>query len=431
VWPRLHDSDMKPLRILVRGPYPPPFGGIATALATVVPWLVERGHEVVFMSDSLTPAVEHPGPGVTVVRFASRHHWRRLFNPLRMPSNIGRACRLFRLGATVRETLSGVVIADVVDDLIREHGIDAMCVYMVHAGLFLAADARPRPVPVVLTVLGELFEDPVLAAKPRFIRAVLTKADALLSPSHYCADAVKLAGLDPAHVRVHYLGINLQKFHPERRADDVAASLGVRPDQDVILFLARFNDEMGIDAMLACVRRVLPRHPQAVFVFAGAAGPRSADIHRAAADSQGRVIVQENAPMDVLPGLMSISSMLVAPTRRGHPCCGMSIKEAMASGKPVVATRTGGHLEVIDDGVTGHLIACAANGDADQEDFVSRIDTLLADPARRRDMGRAARARAVALFDVVETARILETTLLDARDATVRAPDTPAQRVAS
>lgn len=427
--PRPRGSDGRPLRILIRGPYPPPYGGIATALATAVPWLIERGHEVVFMSDSLTPGVEHPMTGITVVRFASRHHWRQLLNPLAMPTNLARCARLLRLGASVREAFSGVIIGAVVDALVSEYRIDAICVYMVHASLFLAADARKRAVPVVLTVLGELFEDPGLAARTRFVRAVLTKADALLSPSRYCASAVKLGGLDPSAVGVHYLGINLRKFSPDRRYEDIAAMLGVAPSQQVILFLARFNDEMGIDTMLACVRQVLPRHPDAVFLFAGAAGPRSADIHRAAAASRGRVIVKENAPMDLLPGLMSISSMLVAPTRRGHPCCGMSIKEAMASGKPVIATRTGGHLEVVDDGVTGHLIECDPNGEANLQDLVGCIDTLLDDPAHRLALGRAARARAVALFDVVETARTLESTLLQARAATEGIPGASAQRV--
>jgi glycosyltransferase involved in cell wall biosynthesis len=71
------------------------------------------------------------------------------------------------------------------------------------------------------------------------------------------------------------------------------------------------------------------------------------------------------------------------------------IAEAMAHGKPVVATRVGGIPEVITDGVTGHLVA---RGDAPA--MSERLLELLNDRELRARMGAAGRATVATKFDL-------------------------------
>ncbi|HKH18097.1 MAG TPA: glycosyltransferase, partial [Solirubrobacteraceae bacterium] len=81
--------------------------------------------------------------------------------------------------------------------------------------------------------------------------------------------------------------------------------------------------------------------------------------------------------------------------------------EAMACEAAVVATATGGIVEVVQDGVTGLLVPFEAAPGAieprDPEAFshaiAERVNALLADPERAAEMGRAGRARAVEAFD--------------------------------
>jgi glycosyltransferase involved in cell wall biosynthesis len=68
--------------------------------------------------------------------------------------------------------------------------------------------------------------------------------------------------------------------------------------------------------------------------------------------------------------------------------------EASASGRPVVSTRTAGGQEIVADGETGLL----ANPE-DPADLSAKIEALLADPARARQMGQAGRERVLEKFD--------------------------------
>jgi glycosyltransferase involved in cell wall biosynthesis len=73
----------------------------------------------------------------------------------------------------------------------------------------------------------------------------------------------------------------------------------------------------------------------------------------------------------------------------------LTILEAMASGLPIVATAVGGNPELVIDGETGMLVPVA-----DTEALAGALAGLVADPARRRASGEAARARAQAMFSL-------------------------------
>ena len=81
----------------------------------------------------------------------------------------------------------------------------------------------------------------------------------------------------------------------------------------------------------------------------------------------------------------------------------MSLLEAMACGKPVIATRIGGVPEVVEDGVTGLLVA-----PGDEEAFAQAILRLLKDPVLRRRMGEAGRRRVERHFDQRELVQQME-----------------------
>ena len=396
------------MRILLRATYPPPYGGIATALSAAAPWLVERGHELFFLSDSFTDAVERPQPGVTVIRYSSRVRWRTLFRPAVLTKMLPRIARLLRLGLDPRGAVAAALASDVVDEIVRRERIDVVSTYMFRPAFYLAARATRPNVPTVLTVFGDLFDEPGLCSWPRLLRHVLDTADVVLSPSNYCARSVTLVGGDPSPIQILTLGVDIRRFGSAVDAEPLRQRLGLPRDATVVLFLGRFDDEMGIDNALACAPSLLTSHPNAVFVFAGAKGARSEAVRSFVAGWPGRAFMQENAPGAEIPMFLRLASLMIAPTKPGHPCCGMAIKEAMASGIPVVATRTGGHAEVIDDGTTGFLVPLNANGDLDLNALRQRIDALLGDDVVRSTMRRAARHAAERRYDARDTALAME-----------------------
>ena len=105
----------------------------------------------------------------------------------------------------------------------------------------------------------------------------------------------------------------------------------------------------------------------------------------------------------------------------------MVVIEAMASGRPVVATRVGGVADLIDDGITGFIVDVGDIGGA-----ARRVCELLSDPERRARMGRAARAKADARFRLSRVAEryieIYRETMKAFGAGPTRGTDTPSRR---
>ena len=113
---------------------------------------------------------------------------------------------------------------------------------------------------------------------------------------------------------------------------------------------------------------------------------------------------------DDVPKLLAGCDLFVLPSLfEGMP---LSLLEAMAAGKAVVATRVDGTAEVVDDGRTGVLVPPADSGA-----LGSAMVALLTDDDRRLRMGRKGRERAAAEFDhrnmIGQYASLYETLLQD------------------
>jgi glycosyltransferase involved in cell wall biosynthesis len=108
-----------------------------------------------------------------------------------------------------------------------------------------------------------------------------------------------------------------------------------------------------------------------------------------------------------LPELLARTSVFAFPTEMDNSP--YSVLEAMRAGVPVVATRVGALPEMVEDGVTGRLVA------HDDAELAAAIGGLLADPVRAEAMGAAGRARVEARFDARRTTRDLLEVLGEAR----------------
>ena len=122
--------------------------------------------------------------------------------------------------------------------------------------------------------------------------------------------------------------------------------------------------------------------------------------------SRGNVVwIDLMLPRPDVVQLLSHATVFVCPSV--YEPLGIVNLEAMACETAVVATRTGGIPEVVDDGVTGLLVPFEPAADglrapvdpaAFARDIASRVNALLADPARAAALGRAGRVRAVEQF---------------------------------
>ena len=102
-----------------------------------------------------------------------------------------------------------------------------------------------------------------------------------------------------------------------------------------------------------------------------------------------------------MPSRYAAWDLFVMPSRwEGF---GVAAAEAMAMGLPVVASTVEGLLELVDDGVTGRLVSPAA-----PDVWAEETVTLLNDPVRRAEMGKAGRERISRHFSIRDAAQRLE-----------------------
>jgi glycosyltransferase involved in cell wall biosynthesis len=193
-------------------------------------------------------------------------------------------------------------------------------------------------------------------------------------------------------------GVETDRFAPGD-GGRVRAELGVAPEQPLVGIVCRLDPWKGVDDFLAAAARVAVAEPAAVFAVVG--GPIIGQelyedtLKRQARDLglDGRVRFTgwRYGPAE-MPDVHRALDVLVLASRQPEPF-GLVVLEAMATGKPVVATAHGGPLEIVEDGRTGDLVP---PGDAAA--MASAIVALLRDPARRERMGVHARDRVLAHY---------------------------------
>lgn len=211
--------------------------------------------------------------------------------------------------------------------------------------------------------------------------------------------------LRPELVTVIKPGIDVQRFAPRATDPALCRSLGLPADAPVVGIVGRFSVAKGFDIFLRAAAQVASRVPQVRFLIVGGAVLRFDTFESQLHQLMGQLGLAERC---VLTGfrpdveaLLGCMDVLVSASPRES--FGLTLAEAAACGKPVVATCSGGAEEIVADGETGLLVPVDG-----VEALADGIVALLGDPARRQRMGRAARQRALGNFDIRDMARRIE-----------------------
>jgi glycosyltransferase involved in cell wall biosynthesis len=183
-------------------------------------------------------------------------------------------------------------------------------------------------------------------------------------------------------------------------ANGVRAELGIPDGVPLVGTVANFKPHKGQEHLLRAAAIVRRRIPDARFVLVGV-GPREGQMRREADQLglDGAVIFA--GFRDDAPRVMRAFDVFVLPSENeGLP---IALLEAMAQGRPVVATRVGGTPEVLQHGVQGLLVPPGS-----PEQLADAITTVLGDRAMRERMGDAGRSRS-SEFDIRKTVGRMET----------------------
>ncbi len=240
-------------------------------------------------------------------------------------------------------------------------------------------------------------------------RTAILDADAVIAVSQGTkADILRAyPEVDPERVHVIYNGIDLAEY--QKTSDTTALTkYGVDPSLPYVLFVGRITRQKGVTHLVEAIQ-YLPAGTQVV-LCAGA--PDTPEI---AAEMREKV----EAARALNPQVVWIEKMVTKPeaiqlySNASVFCCpsvyepfGIINLEAMACRAPVVASATGGILEVVVDGETGYLVpfeqdpvtSFPLHPEKFARDLAEKISILLADPAKAKTFGEAGRKRVEETF---------------------------------
>ena len=184
------------------------------------------------------------------------------------------------------------------------------------------------------------------AVSRRLTRPVVRAARRLLVVSEDLGRvAVDGYGAEPHRIRAIPNGCDASLFHPGDRSA-ARRALGMAEDAEVVLYVGRLVAEKGLRELLHASRRLSTERPRARVVLVGE-GPLRGELDAAlAADpSLPLQLAGAQAPAEVARWMVAADVVTLPSYSEGHPNV---LVEALACGRPVVATPVGGIPEVVD-----------------------------------------------------------------------------------
>lgn len=198
-------------------------------------------------------------------------------------------------------------------------------------------------------------------------------AHAVVANSRAAARQLESEGLASTRIRTIANGVAIDRFPPRA---------AVRPVSKIVT-VANLRQEKAHEVLLAAAARLTLRYPQLHFDIAGD-GPRMAELRELARTLHLADRVSFLGHREDVPALLAAADAFVLPSRSEAFPNGAI--EAMAAGLPVVASATGGLLDLIEDGRTGLLVR-----PDDHAALAAAIESLIVSPARASALGAAAR----------------------------------------
>lgn len=216
-------------------------------------------------------------------------------------------------------------------------------------------------------------------------RRAAQEADGILTVSETTKDEiVELLGIPSERVHVTHLGVE-SHFHPRSRPDAEERARLDLPTR-YLLFVGRREPRKNLPVLLLAFERVRSEHPDVELVLVGPPGHR---WERTWADAPATVreatVLQPHRQSSELPAVYAGAEALLLPSRwEGF---GLTALEAMATGTPVVAARTGALPEVLGD-------AAAWVDPDDPDELAATCARVLEDREFHRRLAKHGKARA-------------------------------------
>ena len=279
--------------------------------------------------------------------------------------------------------------------------IDILHLHGYGATTFGRVAGKMRRIPTILHEHANLTDTPWFQKIAD--RALVPSTDIAIAVSKSTADFVINARQMPARsVKTVYLGVPLDEFSRSRTAEEVAAArheLGIRDGEAAVGTVTRLHESKGNSYLVEAAALVIKARPQAKFFLVGE-GPLLPDLQaQAQALGLGDRFVFHGFARDVAAVVSAFDLSVFPSLWEGTP---LTVFEALAMGKAILATDADGLLDVLTDDRDA-MIVPKRNARALADGIVRLID----DPALRARLGAEA-ARTSLQYDIATFVRKME-----------------------
>ena len=359
------------IRLAMLGPYPlddgPLTGGVEAVMAVLAEALARTGevelHVVTARSDVERPTVREEAS--ITVHIVPRHRRSRLALYRRDVMALRRAIGRIR------------------PDLVHAHG----------AGMVYVDAAEGARRPAVITLHGVIFREADFMSNWR--HWLRWQMDILYE--RYCVRRARhVIAISPYIQREYHDLLRGQVYPVENPVHDRFFAEAGEPEPGLILCPARIIPRKGILTLLSALRGLAETLPEARLEIAGQTGVDPAYERRcreyiAQFGLEARVrFLGPLSPEEMVKAYARAAVVALPSLQETAP---VVIAEAMAMGRPVVASNVGGVADMIEDGRTGRVVMRAF-----VPELANALFTLLRDPEQARRMGEAGRAEAERRF---------------------------------
>lgn len=251
--------------------------------------------------------------------------------------------------------------------------------------------AKARGIPAVASLhtrfetypayYGLHFLVPPIRARQRYF---YSRCDRVLAPNPAMAEHLQSYGVPPERVRLWGRGVDHRLFDPALASEAWRRGQGYGRDEPVVLFFGRLVLEKGLDVFAATIELLRARGHALRPLIVGE-GPARAWLE---ARLPGAVYTG-HLDGEALGRAVASADILINPSVT--EAFGNVNLEAMAAGLAIVSADVGSASALIEEGRTGLLVA-----PADPNAYAGAAEALIADPQRRRRLGRAARQASLA-----------------------------------
>ncbi|HEY8846677.1 MAG TPA: glycosyltransferase [Candidatus Limnocylindrales bacterium] len=185
------------------------------------------------------------------------------------------------------------------------------------------------------------------------IRQLTPSMDQLIAVSKSIERKIADEHRTGAPVRLIYNGVDLQRYDHQEACCTLREEYGMEPGSQIVGVVARLEPEKGHQTLIEAWPQVLRKVPGAYLLIVGEGSRRDFLEQWAAAHKVAHRVVFTGRRDDI-PAVTAALDVAVLPSWREAQ--GLSILEAMALSRPVVASDVGGIPEMVEDGVTGLLV---------------------------------------------------------------------------